>query len=664
MCCRSREFRIEVERALHDGLPHSSFAGDKPTNGHLTKTSKQELRENYGLFQLFRTYNAVGADGIYQLKRNIWVLVAACVASSIVVLAGCGIQSKGFSQSATADPKISLSLSSQTIVATAGSSITDDVTISESSMSAMPDLSVSNLPDGITTTILRSGVANVAQIQFQLSSKTETGTHPVIVTASSHGYSTQVSLQLIVTNAAISIANESIGEFDETSCTALSVLGSTIMRSPGSPDLSQLAGLQSDRVRLQIVDPTGTPQISPDEWNFSVVDSVVFPVLSIGNHSVEFQIAVAPEFMYVPGTKILQDQSFGQLATYAQNLVRYYNTGGFSAPDGFHKSSSEVPIQWWGIYNEPNGEASLTPEQYVDLYNTVVPTMQAADPSLKFVALELGDGGNLNADQTYIPVFVGGVRAQVDAVAVHFYSTWSQRTSDSDIMATIPGFASKVQRIRADLMKNPDLSAVPILITESNINADNPNSDGTSMDNPGQPFVLDNRGSDVFYAAWKPYLFSQLGKAGVSTLCHFNFEGSAQYGQVNNKSGHLQLSYWVDYWLAHYLAKSEKPHLLEVLNSNIKDIEVLAVQNSDNSVLVMIVNHAVANQSDNDGNGAQRTVNINLSAFGDSFSKATELKIDRNTSVTKGPEETSVALTAQMQLELDGYGVIFLKLIA
>src|SRR5260370_4212892 len=142
----------------------------------------------------------------------------------------------------------------------------------------------------------------------------------------------------------------------------------------------------------------GVRQTSPTAWNFTVFDAITQPVLGVGDNSPEFQIAKAPPFMYTNNGASNQDTfldtSYSQFAGYAQNLVRYYNQGGFTAPDGPHVSPSGLPIQWWGIYNEPtiNNFTGMTgATDYTKMYNKVVPLMQQADTSapLKFLAPRL-----------------------------------------------------------------------------------------------------------------------------------------------------------------------------------------------------------------------------------------------------------------------------------
>jgi len=62
-------------------------------------------------------------------------------------------------------------------------------------------------------------------------------------------------------------------------------------------------------------------------------------------------------------------------------------------------------------------------------------------------------------------------------------------------------------------------------------------------------FILDVRGSNAFFAAWQPYLFAQLGKAGNQGLVQWSFSDDAQRGLINETNNAKYLSYWVEYWL-------------------------------------------------------------------------------------------------------------------
>ena len=435
-----------------------------------------------------------------------------------------------------------------------------------------------------------------------------------------------------------------------------------------------LGNLNPAHVRIQAVSQA-VPQTTTG-WDFTMLDAIVQPVLSVGDHSPEFQVAVAPSFMYLPNTKQFVDgRTFGMFGDYAANLVKYYNGPGIPNPSGGANLISPVattyPIKYWGIHNEPNingfsngvyGNTTdpYTPADYITLYNTVVPKMQAVDPSLKFVAVELSDWGTWEDDM--ITPFVNGVTAQVDVVATHFYSTCNQSDTDQVLFNTIPNFAAGVKNIYSILQKNPTLVNVPVWITENNVNADFQGANGFSACNPTQKFVDDTRGSSAFFAAWRPYLFSQVGQAGAQALYHWDFAADAQYGELDDQTGNNRLSYWVDKTLQQYFpATTAGVDVLQATNSDNTNVEALAVKNADGSVVVMVSNHAVANASDNNGAGSPRDVTVDISALGN-FSTATQLIIDANTNLTLGPVAQPLTFSPQLKLLLNGYGVVFLKL--
>lgn len=423
-----------------------------------------------------------------------------------------------------------------------------------------------------------------------------------------------------------------------------------------------LANLMPQHVRLQAVSE-GVPQTSVSTWDFSKVDAITQPVLSVGDNSPEFQIAKAPPFMYSGGNSSnpFLDLTFSQFAGYAQNLVEYYSTGGFMAPDGFHVSHAYPTdkITWWGIYNEPNINNSLMPQDYVNMYNTLVPAMQAVDSNLKFVALELADfSGQV---QAWVPPFVNGVTAHVDVMATHFYSSCNQKDTDVQVFSTVPGFATDVQYFYSQMATNASLATVPVWVLENNVNADYANSNGDSTCNPGQVFVLDQRGSSPFFAAWRPYVFSQLGKVGAQALYHWDFDADAQYGEVQYSNDNVQLSYWVDYWLARMFPSPPGAKILNFTNSDDADIEVLPVQNPDGSVVIMLSNHSVQSPDDNNGPGASHTIGLDVSALG-TFQSGSSLTIDASTNVSSGPAPAAFAPASQITVTMNGYGVTFLTL--
>jgi hypothetical protein len=204
---------------------------------------------------------------------------------------------------------------------------------------------------------------------------------------------------------------------------------------------------------------------------------------------------------------------------------------------------------------------------------------------------------------------------------------------------------------------------VPVWVTENNVNADYEGANGMSTCNPGQVFVDDHRGTSPFFAAWRPYVFSQLGKVGNQALYHWSYDSDQQYGEVD-PNGNTYLSYWVDQALAAIYPStpaSQGPNILELSATDTTTVEMLATQNSDGSVTVMMDDHAVASSSDNNGSGAPRTVIVDISGLG-TFSSASELSINAQSSVSAAPAPVTVTPASRMTIQLGGYGVTWLQL--
>lgn len=430
--------------------------------------------------------------------------------------------------------------------------------------------------------------------------------------------------------------------------------------------LPALNALQPQHTRIQLVSGSD-PLTSPGVWDFSQLDAFVPFIQSSGDHSPEFQIAGAPAYMNGSNGDLLSS-SYADFASMSADLVRYYNSGGFDVAGTHFQSPSPYPITWWGIFNEPNGNG-LTPQDYVNLYNTVVPAMLQVDPSLKFAAVELSDW--VPDAESFMPTFVSSVTAPVNALATHFYSTCNQQTSDDTIFPTVLNFASEVSYIYSELATQPSLAAVPVWVTENNVNADYALSNGLSFCN-GTPFVLDPRGTSAFFAAWRSLVFELLGEAGARALYHWDFSSNAQFGETDS-SANPYLSYWVDYYLSHWLPSPPGQDILQTNSVGCclwidhnggmhgLDTHTLALRNPDGSVVILMSNHAVQNiWTDNNGPGVSRTFALDLSALG-TFSSATLVTLDAATP-SSGPPLQSLTPSAQMQVTIPGYGAAFLRL--
>jgi len=427
-----------------------------------------------------------------------------------------------------------------------------------------------------------------------------------------------------------------------------------------------LGGLQPQHARFQVIS-SSSPLTAPGVWDFSQLETLLAPIQYSGDHSPELQLAAGSAFMNDSSGHILP-ASFADFAALSASLVEYTNTGGFTVSGTRFQSPNPFPVTWWGIFNEPNGNG-LTPQQYVNLYNMTVPAMAQMDPSIKFAALELSDWGQ--AAETYLPTFVSNVTAPVDALATHFYSTCNQADTDNTVFPTVLGFASEVSYIYSQLATRSSLATVPVWVTENNVNADYDAGNGISACN-GTAFVSDPRGTSPFFAAWRSLVFELLGQAGAQALYHWSFSGDAQYGEID-ASGNAFPSYWVDYYLSHWLPSPPGQDILQTTSSGCclwvsnggavlgLDTHTLALRNVDGSVVILMSNHAVKNfLKDNNGSGVARTFALDLSGLG-TFASATLVTLDASTPAS-GPALQQLVPAAQMQVTLTGYGAALLRL--
>ncbi|MFB3920996.1 MAG: glycosyl hydrolase [Terriglobia bacterium] len=598
-----------------------------------------------------------------------FLLVLIPMISLILAAGSCG---GGAESSNPPPPAIGVTLSPGTLTiyqdGTTPASV--DVTVTRpSGTTRSVDLSVVSAPPGVTPEIDSPGASTTGKVTFTAAPQSgAAGTYPVTIRASDGASTGSANLSLtvaIVARVRASLSSEWINTFMSTSFQPASWTDDFFINHPEATQT--LDGLASQHINVQVLErdipqKTRAMPTSAASWDFTYIDGILNPIFEAGDHNPLYQIAMGPAFMYNSNNPQLgfNDVTYQEFADYCANLVKYYNKDGFIDADGHthvSKYASTWPITYWGIYNEPNING-FTAQEYVDMYNVVVPAMQAEDPNIKFVAVELSDWGD--QPQQYMPAFVDNVRAPVDVLATHYYSSCNQQDSDQQVLDTIPTFVEHVNYIHSQLKSKPALANVPVWVTENNVNADW-SSDGTSVCN-GTPFVSDPRGSSAFFAAWRPLIFSRLSQAGARALHHWGFNADRQFGEVDGGTAQPYLSYWVDYWLARYFPSPERSDILELDVSDSTTVEILAtLRASDNQYVVMIANHAVHASTDNNGPGDPRTVLLDVSALG-SITSATQLTLDARTNPALPPTPQAITPAAQIEITLPGYGVTFLEL--
>jgi hypothetical protein len=609
--------------------------------------------------------------------RSFRSILGMAAVGFVLAAMGCG---GGGVTTVTTPVTLSFSLGSTTIVVPQDGA-TVQLPVSITGPSGTPAVTVSGLPTGVTSQYTSVSGSLSGTLTFTGSTSAAAGSSTPIVTVSLAGQTASQSFTLV------SAVVAKVSNVTDTTLGVKGILKQFVATSfqiaEWSPDLfgtgvtttqeAQLTTLKPQHIRLQALSaaiPMKANTGLPSDWDFTLLDKTVQPVLASADHSPEFQIAAAPTWMCDSSGHLDMTNHLQDFATYAANLVRYYNKGGFNVAGVHFQSASSQPITWWGIFNEYNING-LTTAQYITLYNMVVPAMQAIDSTLKFSALEFSDYGLGTGEAgdlaLALPAFVaaanaGGVKAQVDVVSTHLYGTCNQLDTDATLFSAVPDFVANLNYFYRELQMRSDLASVPLWVTENNVNADS-NNNGMSNCYPTRAYVTDPRGTSAFFAAWRPYVFSQLGKAGNQALYHWSYMGDKQYGEVDT-SGNTYLGYWVDRTLATLYPSttaSPGPSILSVNSTDTSSVDTLATQSSNGTVVVMVVDRAVHASTDNNGNGDPRTVVVDLSSFS-SFYAASQININSTTSVSTGPAGAGVTPATRMTITLPGYGVAFLTL--
>jgi hypothetical protein len=610
-------------------------------------------------------------------------LLAVISAGLLLTAGGCG----GGSSTSSSQATVSVSLGGTTLVMPQdGTAATLPVNVTVTGAGGSANVTVSDLPEGVTAQFSAVGGGPSGTLTFTGSANTGTssGTYTPTVQATLTGgqSSTQSFTLVIAVVAKVGNAPDSTlgvnGRLEQFMATSfyVSAWDGDFFGSNPIPLENTMTALGTQHIRLQISTPEGVPMLTntgtASDWDFSIIDRTVQPVLASADHSPELQLAMAPPWMCFSNGQMDVTNHAHDFAAYAANMVRYYNKGGFDWGGTHFQSPSNYPITWWGIFNEPNNDGvNVSAAQYTALYNIVVPAMLAVDPTIKFSALEfsdwgLGSGGSSDP-MTWLPVFLapanaGGVKTHVDILSTHLYSSCNQTDTDDAVFNSIPAFAANVRYFYQALAARPDLASLPVWVTENNVNADS-NNNGMSGCNPGQVFVDDHRGTSAFFAAWRPCVFSQLGKAGNQALYQWVYSADQQNGEVDT-SGNTYLSYWVDKSLASYFPSTPGalgPNILTLSTTDPYTVETLATESSTGAVTVMVADRAVHATTDNNGNGDPRTIIVDLSSLG-SFSSASLLTIDAATSASAEPAAVSITPATRMTITLPGYGVALLKL--
>jgi len=178
-------------------------------------------------------------------------------------------------------------------------------------------------------------------------------------------------------------------------------------------------------------------------WDFSMIDPMTVDFLNATEgHSVILNFSTIPAWMfttaepikypddadqpfwnYTQGTE-LRDPTMRELGDYYARLVSWYTRGGFTDELGNkHESGHHFKIDYWEVFNEPDFEHNMTPEQYTARYDAVVTAIRKVAPRMKFVGLGLAEPShNPRMFEYFLNPANHAPGIPLDMISYHFYA--------------------------------------------------------------------------------------------------------------------------------------------------------------------------------------------------------------------------------------------------
>src|SRR5438552_1744101 len=262
--------------------------------------------------------------------------------SLAAVLAGVGVLAIGCASGGSGGGvgTLTISLSTTAVVAAQDGTPTQlGVTIGGANPGSSVSVTASNLPGGVSSQFTAGTGGQSGTLVVTASNATPAGTYSVNAVATSGNQTASQSFRIVIaivaglgstTDTSLG-ANGKLEEFMSTSFQPAE-WDFQFFQNHTATEPAQLTKLGPQHIRLQAVSQ-GVPMKAntgqASDWDFTMLDAIVQPVLSVGDNSPEFQIAVAPAFMN-DANGHLMPANFNAFASYSANLVRYYNTGGFT----------------------------------------------------------------------------------------------------------------------------------------------------------------------------------------------------------------------------------------------------------------------------------------------------------------------------------------------
>jgi Glycosyl hydrolase catalytic core len=411
------------------------------------------------------------------------------------------------------------------------------------------------------------------------------------------------------------------------------------------------------------------PEIQYNVWSFVNLDVLVNDETRMGQRPL-MNLKFAPDWMWTcdsygePGH--VRDLTFQTYAQYMARLVSYYNLGYMMTETGvmiLNPAGTSNHIAWWEPWNEPDlsnetpcvpesGQA-LTPDEFLTMWNAVVPAMLAVDPTLKFVGPATAGGqfgsdntGNGSTGNEYIDTLMEGATRQPDAISFHGYGYWDNTAPDRWIFnGDNTGAGGIPDMVDAASAVSENYPSKPIWITEINVNAD------WGPDPRHRPW-------NEFAAAWWAATYARLAPVNVAMLDQYNVVEFPQFGLLDYDTGNPYLPYWIVKHLN--LAFPAGSTRLQATTPNQQEIEVTAARRPDGAISVLVADRKWDPAHPRGGHGLPLDVDVLLNGI--TPTAITLRQIDVTTPPVTGPTPVALPPSSPVHLHFPGYGMALLTI--
>lgn len=355
----------------------------------------------------------------------------------------------------------------------------------------------------------------------------------------------------------------------------------------------------------EILPPAG----AHTSWDFSYMDPLVKDFFSAtAGRSTVLSVATIPQWMfkgdapavpddpdvpvwnYEQGSE-LRDPSLKEVSEYYERVAGWYINGGFQDELGaLHTSGYHFKPTYWEVFNEPEYEHVLSPEQYTRIYDAITGRLHRVDPELKFTGMSLAVPGKGDAFFSYfLDHSHHAPGAQLDAISYHFYALGNQGESDEQqaksFFAQADHFIDTVKKVEAIRSR---LSPT----TETQINEVGCIASGDQGDGPDKM-----SGKDISPAYWNlcgamfAYLAERLAGVGIQVVGASQLLGyPTQYPSVSLLDWNSGLPN-ARYRVLQLLIENLKPgDMLVGKPTNTAQLYIQPVQAGDGRRLILLVN--------------------------------------------------------------------------